>query len=258
LAVRFDDKVVVVTGAGSGIGRACAEGFAAEGAKVVIVDVNPSAADAVVEQIESGGGQAAALIADVSKAVDARKIAQEAVARFGGIDCLVNNAGIQTYGTVVDTDEETWDRTLNINLKGVFLVSKYCIPEIAKRGGGAVVNMGSVQGIRTQRNVAAYTATKGAILALTRTMALDHAAQNIRVNAVAPGSVDTPMLRWAAGLFEPDDPDSAIEKWMALHPLGRVARSSEIAQVVMFLASDQASFVTGATIVVDGGLSIGL
>jgi NAD(P)-dependent dehydrogenase (short-subunit alcohol dehydrogenase family) len=256
--VRFEDKVVVVTGAGSGIGRACAASFAAEGAKIVVVDVNPSAAEAVVEQIEAAGGQAVAVVADVSKAADAQKIAQEAAARFGGIDCLVNNAGIQTYGTVVDTDEETWDRTLNINLKGVFLVSKYCIPEIAKRGGGAVVNMGSVQGIRTQRNVAAYTATKGAILAMTRTMALDHAAQNIRVNAVAPGSVDTPMLRWAAGLFEPDDPDSAIEQWMALHPLGRVARSDEIAQVVLFLASEQASFVTGATIVVDGGLSIGL
>ena len=158
----------------------------------------------------------------------------------------------------MDTDEALWDRTININLKSVFLVSKHCIPEMAKRGGGAVVNMGSVQGIRSQRNVAAYTATKGAILALTRTMALDHAAQNIRVNAVAPGSVDTPMLRWAADLFEPEDPALAIEKWMALHPLGRVAFPEEIAQVVMFLASDQASFVTGATIVVDGGLSIGL
>ncbi len=256
--MRFEDKVVVVTGAGSGIGRACAENFAAEGAKVAVVDINKSSADAVVEQIKSTGRQAAAIIADVSKASDAEKIAQEAVARFGGIDCLVNNAGIQTYGTVVDTDEAMWDRTININLKSVFLVSKHCIPEMAKRGGGAVVNMGSVQGIRSQRNVAAYTATKGAILALTRTMALDHAAQNIRVNAVAPGSVDTPMLRWAADLFEPEDPDLAIEKWMALHPLGRVAFPEEIAQVVMFLASDQASFVTGATIVVDGGLSIGL
>ncbi len=256
--MRFEDKVVVVTGAGSGIGRACAENFAAEGAKVIVVDINKSSADAVVEQLKSTGRQAVAIIADVSKASDAEKIAQEAVARFGGIDCLVNNAGIQTYGTVVDTDEAMWDRTININLKSVFLVSKHCIPEMAKRGGGAVVNMGSVQGIRSQRNVAAYTATKGAILALTRTMALDHAAQNIRVNAVAPGSVDTPMLRWAADLFEPEDPALAIEKWMALHPLGRVAFPEEIAQVVMFLASDQASFVTGATIVVDGGLSIGL
>jgi NAD(P)-dependent dehydrogenase (short-subunit alcohol dehydrogenase family) len=256
--MRFEKKVVVVTGAGSGIGRACAVSFAAEGASVVIVDVNQAAADAVVEQIASAGGQAAAVLADVSKAADAQRIAQEAVARFGGIDCLVNNAGIQTYGTVVDTDEALWDRTLNINLKGVFLVSKYCVPEIAKRGGGAVVNMGSVQGIRTQRNVVAYTATKGAILAMTRTMALDHAAQNIRVNAVAPGSVDTPMLRWAAGLFEPDNPEALIDEWKTLHPLGRVARSDEIAQVVLFLASDQASFVTGATIVVDGGLSIGL
>ena len=256
--MRFKDKVVVVTGAGSGIGRACAESFAAEGARVVVVDINQAAADAVVAQIKAANGQAIALIADVSKAADTKHIAQEAVARFGGIDCLVNNAGIQTYGTVVDTDEETWDRTMNINLKGVFLVSKYCIPEIARRGGGAVVNMGSVQGVRTQRNVAAYTATKGAILALTRTMALDHAPQNIRVNAVAPGSVDTPMLRWAAELFEPEDPTAAIEQWMASHPLGRVARADEIAQAVMFLASDQSSFVTGATLFVDGGLSIGL
>jgi NAD(P)-dependent dehydrogenase (short-subunit alcohol dehydrogenase family) len=256
--VRFEDKVVVVTGGGSGIGRACAVNFAAEGAKVAVVDVNSEAAEAVVEQIESAGGQAIAVVADVSKAADAANIAQQTVARFGGIDCLVNNAGIQTYGTVVDTDEETWDRTLNINLKGVFLVSKYCIPEIAKRGGGAVVNMASVQGIRTQRNVAAYTATKGAILAMTRTMALDHAPQQIRVNAIAPGTVDTPMLHWAANLFEPDDPNALIDEWRALHPLGRVASSDEVAQVVLFLASEQASFVTGATIVVDGGLSIGM
>ena len=256
--MRFKDKIIVVTGSGAGIGRAIAEAFAEEGGAVVIVDLDQAHADEVVNAITARGGRALAVAADVSSVGDTARIAQDAVAAFGGIDCLVNNAGIQTYGTVVDMDETTWDRTLNTNLKGFYLVAKHCIPVIARRGGGAVVNMASVQGLRSQANVVAYAASKGGILAMTRTMALDHAPENIRVNSVSPGSVDTPMLRWAANLFEPDNPEGAVEAWGQQHPLGRVAQTREIAQVVLFLASVDASFITGANIVVDGGLSIGL
>ena len=138
------------------------------------------------------------VIADVSKSEDARRIASEAVANFGGIDYLVASAGIQTYGTVVDTDEDTWDRTLAVNLKGVYLAAKYCVPEMIKGGGGAVVNVASVQGLQSQPNVAAYAATKGGVIAMTRTMALDHAKDNVRANSLCPGSIDTPLLRFAA------------------------------------------------------------
>ncbi|MCL4875323.1 MAG: glucose 1-dehydrogenase [Anaerolineae bacterium] len=255
---RFDGKVAVVTGGAKGIGRAAVEAFAREGAAVVAADVDKTAAQALVGGIKKARGRALAVKADVSRIRDAEKIAQEAVKAFGGIDILVNNAGIQTYGTVVDTPEETWDKTINVNQKGIFLVSKFCVPEIIKRGGGAVVNVASVQGLASQPNVVAYTSTKGAIIAMTRTMALDHAPHNIRVNCVCPGSVDTPMLRWAAEVFVPEDPEGAVVDWGKMHPLGRVAKAEEIAQVILFLASSDASFMTGASVVVDGGLIIGI
>ncbi len=256
--MRFENKVALVTGAATGIGAATALAFAAEGAQVVLCDVNEAELGARLDEIEAGGGAGRVLLADVSQPAEARRMAEEAVAAYGGIDYLVASAGIQTYGTVVDTDEDTWDRTLDVNAKGVYLAAKFCVPEMAKRGGGAIVNVASVQGLFSQPNVAAYAASKGAVIAMTRTMAIDHAADNIRANSICPGSIDTPLLRFAAEYASPEDPEGAIKDWGGLHVLGRVGQPEEMAQVALFLCSDAASFITGAAIVADGGLTIQL
>ncbi|NRA86941.1 MAG: SDR family oxidoreductase, partial [Rhizobiales bacterium] len=170
-------------------------------------------------------------------------------------DILVNSAGIQRYGTVVDTDEETWDDVMNINLKGIFLAAKYAIPEMEKRGGGSVINMASVQAYASQNNVAAYTASKGAIVALTRAMALDHAEAKIRVNAICPAAIDTPMLRSAADLWKGDNSaQETIDAWGKGHPIGRVGHVEEVAALANFLASDLCPFMTGADLKLDGGV----
>ena len=251
----FDGKVVIITGGGYGIGRGTAAEFAREGASVTIADINEEAGNAAVSQMKEEGGGGLLVQADVSSAADCRRVVKETVSAYGGVDILFNNVGIQSpdsYLNVEDTPEAMWDRILNVNLKSYFLMSKYAIPEMRKRGGGAIINTASVQGLQSQKLVPAYAASKGGILSLTRQMALDYAAENIRVLAVCPGAIDTEMLRAAAAL-EPGDSDDVIHQWGSTHPLGRIGSPQDIANVVVFLASDKASFMTGEYVSVDGG-----
>ncbi len=253
---RFQDKIVIVVGGGSGIGAATAIRAAEEGAKVVIADIQENNAKYVADKILEHGGEAIVVTADVTNIQEARRITEETVQAFGGIDYLCNSAGLQTYGTVIDMEEEDWDRTLDVNLKSIFMVSKFAIPEMIKRGGGAVVNISSVQGIRAQKNVSAYAASKGAVIAMTRSMAQDFARDNIRVNCICPGSIDTPLLRYGAA--QHGELEEVLQDWGDNHPIGRIGTAEEIATTVLFLFSPDAGFILGQAIVADGGLSIGI
>jgi NAD(P)-dependent dehydrogenase (short-subunit alcohol dehydrogenase family) len=257
--LNLEGKVAIVTGGGAGIGRAIALGFAREGARVAVVDWKAEDGQAVVAEIEKLDENkplddltATFIHADVSKDADASRIAAEAIAAFGRIDILCNNAGIQTYGTVESTAEEIWDKTLGVNLKSIYLVSKYVIPHMKQAGGGSIVNTASVQSVAALANSAAYVASKGGVTSLTQEMALDFGRYNIRVNAVLPGSIRTPMLEYSAS--QTPDPQKAMEEWNKLYALGRIGEAVEVANLILFLASPAASFITGAPYLVDGGL----
>jgi NAD(P)-dependent dehydrogenase (short-subunit alcohol dehydrogenase family) len=255
--MRFTDKVAVVTGGATGIGRAAVEAFAAEGAAVAIGDINVAKANEAVDQIQRQGGKALFVEADVSLDSEARRLAEETADAFGGVDVLFNNVGIQTFGTVWETPEDVWDRTLAVNLKSFYLVSRYCVPYMMNRGGGSIVNTASAQGLATTRKVASYAAAKGGIIALTKNMAVDLGQHNIRANAICPGAIDTPMQRV---YFE--EANLEVEEGMRqvgnLHMLGRVGQPEEVARLVLFLASDESSFCTGGVFLVDGGLTSAL
>jgi NAD(P)-dependent dehydrogenase (short-subunit alcohol dehydrogenase family) len=252
----LSNKVAIVTGGAKGIGLASAECMLRQGAEVMIVDWSGDAASTAVKSLTALSKGVDSLVADISNAADVEKAIQATVDRFGGIDFLVNNAGIQTFGDPVTTTEEVWDKTMNVNLKGHWLMSKYAIPEMLKRGKGSIVNVSSVQGLASQKNVVAYSTSKHAMVGLTRSMAVDMASRNVRVNCVCPGTVNTPMIQ---GIIELDaDPDKLKKILDKMHPLGRIAQPSEIGEVIAFLASDRASFMTGSIVVVDGGLIVPL
>ena len=249
----FDGKVVIVTGGAHGIGLATAAEFAREGASVTVADVDEQAGDAAIASL--GEGRGIFVPSDVAQAADCRRVVDATVAAYGGVDVLFNNVGIQpreSYADVEGTTEEMWDRVLAVNLKSYFLMSKYAIPQMRSRGGGVIINTASVQGLQSQKLVTAYAASKGGILSLTRQMALDYAAENIRVLAVNPGTIDTEMVRTNAAM-EPGDPEETVQTWGKGHPLGRVGLGVDIANVVLFLASDKAGFMTGEYVNVDGG-----
>ena len=252
---EFEGRVALVTGGAMGIGKGIVEAFAREGAGVAIADVNAEAAESLARTIEAAGGRAIATIGDVSAAEDAERMVAETVAGLGRLDVLVNNAGIQPvdwYYRVEETPEEVWDRILGVNLKGTFLMSKYAIPRIREAGGGAVVNMASVQGLQSMPRVPSYAASKGGVLSLTRNMALDYAREHIRVNAVCPGTIDSEMVR-ASARAQGGDIEANVRHYGSFHPMGRIGVPEDIAQAVLFLAGDRAAFITGEHLSVDGG-----
>lgn len=249
--MRFDGKVAVVTGGASGIGRAAAEILAARGAAVALIDLAQDAGRETVEGIEQRKGRALFFSVDVSQPRQIQVAVDETRAALGPVDILVVSAGIQRYGNALTTAEEQWAEVMGVNLNGAWYAAKACLPDMVGRGG-SIVNVASVQSLASQFNVLAYTASKHALIGLTRSMAMDFARDQVRVNAVCPGTVDTPMLRWAASL-DPN-PQSVYEACARMHPLGRIARPEEVGEVVAFLAHDSASFVTGAVWTVDGGL----
>lgn len=243
-------KVALVTGGASGIGKATAILLGREGAAVVVLDLKEegrSTADGIV----AAGGRAAFFKGDVTRAEDCQAAVQEAVGEFGGLGVLVNNAGIIRRASVVETTEEEWDRVMAVNVKSVFLLSRAAIPVMARGGGGTIVNTASGWGLVGGKDAASYCASKGAVVNLTRAMAVDHAAQNIRVNCVCPGDTDTAMLREEARQLGQDLQDFLARS--AERPLGRTGQPEEIARAILFLASDASSFVTGAAVLVDGG-----
>jgi NAD(P)-dependent dehydrogenase (short-subunit alcohol dehydrogenase family) len=251
----FEGRVALVTGGAMGIGKGIVEAFAREGAAVAIADVDRGAAEALARQVGEAGASALATIGDVSVAADAERMVAEAVESLGRLDVLVNNAGIQPidwYFRVEDTPEEVWDRITGVNLKGTFLMSKYAMPRIRASGGGAVVNIASVQGLQSMPRVPSYAASKGGMLSLTRNMALDYARENIRVNAICPGTIDSEMVRTSARA-EGGDIQANLRRYGAFHPLGRLGEPEDIAQAVLFLAGPRAGFITGEHLCVDGG-----
>jgi NAD(P)-dependent dehydrogenase (short-subunit alcohol dehydrogenase family) len=246
---QLEGKVALVTGAGSGIGRATAQAFARVGAKVVIADVVPLGGEETVRLIEAEGGEATFIKTDVSKAAEVEALVQKAVETYGHLDYAHNNAGIEgAQASTVDCTEDCWDRTIDINLKGVWLCMKYEIPEMLKNHGGAIVNTSSVAGLVGFANLPAYTATKHGVAGLTKVAALEFAKQGVRVNAVCPGVIRTPMIE----RFTADNPEAEAQ-FTAGEPIGRLGTPEEIAKAVVWLCSDEASFVTGAAIPVDGG-----
>lgn len=252
--IRFDNKVVVVTGGASGIGEAAVLRFAQLGAAVAILDRDEATGRKVAEGLTQAGKRARCYECDVSSPAAVRETLATIAREWDGIDVLVSNAGIQRYGNAVDTSDALWEEVMSINLKGTLHLARYGLPEVIKRGGGALVAVSSVQALAALPESAAYVTAKHALLGLVRSIALDYAKHNIRANCVCPGTVDTPLLRRA--LAAASEPGKLMARINRAHALGRAARAEEVANAIVFLASDWASFITGTTLVVDGGMLV--
>jgi len=243
---------VVVTGGGSGIGKATVERFLQEGARVAIIDVSAKNGEAAVTELKGMGHDPLLIIGDVTDSKDVRRMVQEVLDEFGGVDVLFNNAGILVEGTIEEVSEEGWDRIMDVNVKGPFLMSKEIVPVMLKQGKGVIVNNASCSGLVGDRNAVAYNASKGAVVLMTKCLALDYAERGIRANCVCPGEIDTPMFRQEA-----EARNMPVEEYRKVlcecHPIGRLGLPVEVANAVLFLASEEASFITGAAFSVDGG-----
>jgi NAD(P)-dependent dehydrogenase (short-subunit alcohol dehydrogenase family) len=245
---RLKDKIAIVTGAGSGIGRACALALIREGAQVVLVGRRK---DRVEEAAREADGSALAVAADVSKQAEIERVIERTVSAFGAVNVLVNNAGVLHPGTAEQITEEQWDETFNINVRALWLLSRAVLPQMRKAGGGSIINMASVLGINGARNRAAYSASKGAVILLTKCMAIDPGHENIRVNAICPSFVETELT--AAYLKKVPDPEAIRRERIGVHPIGRLGQPEDMAGLTVYLASDESSWVTGAAFPVDGG-----
>lgn len=255
----FDGKVALVTGT-TGIGLATARRLAAGGAAIVACGIDRAANAAMRAELERSEAGALVVDTDVSVEEEVRDAVAAGVARFGGLDVIVNSAAVHPYGTATTTDWETWNKAMTVNVGSIYLTAHFGIPQMIRRGGGAIVNVASVQGFACQQNVAAYATTKGAIHTLTRSLALDYAAAGIRVNSVSPGSIRTPILEKAARGENGTDVDveEAYRRFGAAHPLGRIGEPEEVAELIAFLCSSKAGFCTGADYKIDGGLTAGI
>jgi meso-butanediol dehydrogenase / (S,S)-butanediol dehydrogenase / diacetyl reductase len=255
---EFAGRVALVTGT-TGIGRAIAKRFAAGGAQVVACGIETAGNEELARDAAELSLTLQVESCDVTNLDEVRAVITKTVTRFGGLDIIVNAAAIHPFGTVVQTNLATWNRCMMVNVGSIYLLAHLGIPEMKKRGGGSIINLASVQGYACQRGVAAYATSKGAIHSLTRALALDHAADNIRVNSISPGSIRTPMLARSAAHFAPDVPvEEVFARFGAAHPLGRIGTPEEVAELAAFLASDKAGFCTGGDYLVDGGLLAGI
>lgn len=248
MSERLKGKIGIVTGAGSGIGRACAIAVAGEGARIVLVGRRRDRIDQVAHEI---GDQAFPIAADLSRANEIPRLMDETIERFGGLNFLVNNAGILQIGDAEQITEEQWDRVFNTNVRAVWLLSRSALPHMRRAGGGSIINMASVLGIVGARSRAAYAASKGAVVLLTKSMAIDHGHENIRVNAICPSLVETELTD--AILAKAANPEAIRREKTALHPIGRLGKPEDVAGLVVYLASDESSWTTGAILPVDGG-----
>ncbi len=252
--MRLQDKVTLITGGGSGMGRVAAHMFAAEGARVVVAEFDPGAGEETVRMVREQGGEASFVRTDVSNEADAEGMVEHALATFGRLDCLYNNAGIMPEAdhSVVDTDVATWDRVLAVNVRGVFLTCKYAVPALIAGGGGSIINIASfvaLVGCSVPQD--AYTASKGAVLALTRSLAVQFGPQGVRANAICPGPVETPLLMdWLV------KDEEARRIRLARNPTGRFGKPEEIVHLAVYLASDESRWTNGASLVVDGGITV--